>query len=377
MIISDALRYEAGYELLSQMHGDSKNTAEIKYMLASIPSKTNVGMAQLLPGKSFEFNGGEIKIDGVSASSTYRSTILEKMNSNSKAIQYAGLDGLNIKEVRAIFKNDVVYVYHDVIDATGDSRASERRTFDAVQDSIEELKKFIKSLHASYNVAKVYITADHGFLYNDKKIKEKDQERLPSIDVVLSHNRYYATTQISTPELGYSIPLTATTKFKDELYITVPFSVNRYKKGGVGHQFVHGGGSLQELVVPLIESSRKIKPVTRKVNPVLISKGTIKVVSNILKLTVLQENEISRLEKERVITAGLYKDSLLVSNEVTITLNFTSESPSERLARIELILGAEAAGESFLKLKLFDKEDKLNPLLEERVQNNTLIETDF
>src|SRR5690606_32942876 len=55
VIISDALRYEAGYELLSQMHGDPKNTAEIRYMLASIPSKTNVGMAQLLPGKEFKF----------------------------------------------------------------------------------------------------------------------------------------------------------------------------------------------------------------------------------------------------------------------------------------------------------------------------------
>src|SRR5690606_10778009 len=51
VIISDALRYEAGKELLSEMHGDSKNTAEMRYMLASIPSKTNVGMAQLLPGE--------------------------------------------------------------------------------------------------------------------------------------------------------------------------------------------------------------------------------------------------------------------------------------------------------------------------------------
>ena len=49
VIISDALRYEAAQELLSEMHGDSKNTAEMRYMLASIPSKTNVGMAQLLP----------------------------------------------------------------------------------------------------------------------------------------------------------------------------------------------------------------------------------------------------------------------------------------------------------------------------------------
>lgn len=377
VIISDALRYEAGYELLSQMHGDPKNTAEIGYMLASIPSKTNVGMAQLLPGKNFEFNGGDIKIDAVSASSTYRSDILQNHNLNSTAIQYGTLDGMGIKEVREIFKNEIVYVYHDVIDATGDSRASERRTFDAVKDSIEELQKFVKSLHASYNVAKVYITADHGFLYNDKKIQDKDQEQLPVVDVVLSHNRYYATTQSADRDLGYCIPLSATTKFKDELYITIPFSVNRYRKGGVGHQFVHGGGSLQELIVPLIESSRKREKVTRKVNPILMHKGAFRVVSNILKLNILQENEVSRMEKERAITIGLYKDSTLVSNQVEVLLNSTSESPSERLSAVELVLSAEAGNESFLKLKIFDKEDMLNPIIEERVQNSTLIATDF
>lgn len=377
VIISDALRYEAGYELLSQMHGDPKNTAEIRYMLASIPSKTNVGMAQLLPGKNFEFNSGEIQIDSVSASSTYRSRILENQNPSSMAVQFAALDELNQTERRDIFKKEVIYVYHDVIDSTGDTKSSERRAFDAVTDSVDELKKFVKLLHSSYNVSKVYITADHGFLYNDKKIEDKDQERLPSIDVALSHNRYYATTQLTKPDLGYCIPLSATTKFKDDLYITVPFSVNRYRKSGAGHQFVHGGGSLQELIVPLIESSRKREKVTRKVNPVLLHKGTLRIVSNILKLNILQENEVSRMEKERMITVGLYKDALLISNQVAVLLNSTSESPSERLSAVELTLNGEAANESFLKLKIFDKEDMLNPIIEERVQNSTIIPTDF
>jgi hypothetical protein len=66
-----------------------------------------------------------------------------------------------------------------------------------------------------------------------------------------------------------------------------------------------------------------------------------------------------------------------VSNEEHIALNFTSEAPSERMARVELLLAAEASNEAFLKLKIFDSEDKLNPLIEERIQNNTLIQTDF
>lgn len=81
--------------------------------------------------------------------------------------------------------------------------------------------------------------------------------------------------------------------------------------------------------------------------------------------------------KERAISTGLYRDSTLVSNQVEILLNSTSESPSERLSAVELVLSAEAGSESFLKLKIFDKEDMLNPIIEERAQNDTLISTDF
>ena len=386
VIISDALRYEAAQELLSEMHGDSKNTAEMRYMLASIPSKTNVGMAQLLPGKDKIFNGGDIRSDGLLTSGTdNRSKILQTIKEDALAVQFANVEGLNQADNRAIFKSSVVYVYHDVIDATGDKKASERRTFDAVEDSIEELKKFVKLLHASYNVAKVYITADHGFLYNDEEIKGKDKENLKDIQLVkdkkgkeLRGNRYFMTPKIIDRSLSYSFLLSATTKFKENVIVNIPSSVNRYSiSGGVGHQFAHGGGSLQELVVPLIESSRKLKDVTKKVTPKIINKGPLKIVSNILKLNILQEQDVSGTEKERTLSISLYKDSEVVSNEEQLKLNFTSESPSERMTRIELTLAADAVSETFLKLKIFDIDDMLNPLIEERIQNNTLIQTDF
>lgn len=378
VIISDALRFEAAYELLSEMHGDSKNTAEMRYMLASLPSKTNVGMAQLLPGKDKTFLNGNILIDGIPLSGTdNRTKILQAQNKDAQAFQYADIQGLNQADRREIFKKPVVYIYHDVIDSTGDKKPSERRTFEAVKEAVNELKIFIKLLHSSYNVAKVLITADHGFLYNDREIEEKSLERLPVIDIVQSHNRYYLSLQKSTTDLGYSFPLESTTIFKDDLHVTVPFSVNRYRKQGVGHQFVHCGGSLQELIVPLIESSRKREVVTKKVTPMIINKGGLKIVSNILKLNILQEQEVSRTHKERSLSIGLYNNLTLVSNEEQVILNFTSEAPSERMVRVELLLSSDAVNEAFLKLKIFDSDDKLNPLIEERIQNNTLIQTDF
>lgn len=377
VIISDALRYEAAQELLSEMHGDPKNTAEMRYMLASIPSTTNVGMSQLLPG-SRDFNGGEISIGGLSASGIdNRAKILQSKLGDSTAVQFADLDGMSIPSRREIFKQSVVYIYHDVIDATGDKKVSERRTFAAVTEAVDELKRLVKSLHASMNVAKVIITADHGFLYNDSEIEEKDKEALPTADAIQSHNRYFLSGSKVNHELGYSIPLSATTVFKEDLFVNIPSSVNRYRKQGVGHQFVHGGGSLQELVLPVIESSRKRIDVTKKVKVILVKRGPLRVVSNILKVELLQESEVSRLEKERTVAIGLYLNNELVSNRETIALNFTSDSPSDRMARVELTLSPKASGEPFLKLSMFDVDDLLNPIFEERVENKTLIQTDF
>jgi hypothetical protein len=381
VIISDALRYEAGVELLGEMHGDNKNIAKIGYQLASIPSKTSIGMAQLLPGTKKIWQANDVIVDGISSSGTEnRQKIVQSNNEKSTAVRYENIKDFKEGAMRELFKEkSFVYVFHDVIDATGDKKPSERRTFGVVEECIKELKRFIKMLHSSYGVRRVIITADHGFLYNDRKIEDKDKENLSGYEALQTHNRYEIVKENKAPTIGYKIPLSATTQFDDDLFVLIPDAVNRYKKAGVGHQFVHGGASLQELVVPVIESSRAEKEVTKKVKPMLLSTGNLRMVSNILTVQVLQENKVSRFEKELTVNFGLYKDSTLVSNEVEILLNETSESPSSRMHRVELTLSGTATQETFLRLKAFDaeKKDKLNPLIDVPVQNNTLIQADF
>ncbi|WP_205503390.1 BREX-1 system phosphatase PglZ type A [Rufibacter psychrotolerans] len=378
VIISDALRYEAAEELLSELHGDAKNSADIRYQLASIPSKTSIGMAQLLPGKKYEFNEGAICIDGVSTSGLdNRGKLLTATDDEARVVQFADLQQYSQEKNRELFKSKLVYIYHDAIDMIGDKKVSERKTLAAVKEAIEELKVFVKKLHGTYNVSRVIITADHGFLFNDREIDEKDKEHSSGLNAITTHNRYELVKDDGQPALGYKLPLSATSRFTDDLSVVIPASVNRYKKQGVGHQFVHGGGSLQELVVPIIESSRKRQDITQKVKPVLVKQGPLKVVSNVLRVNILQENKISRTEKERELVVGLYKNSDLVSNEASLLLNSTSGSPSERFYKLELTLHSAAAKETYLKLKVFDKGDRLNPIIEESVDNNTLIAQDF
>ncbi len=145
----------------------------------------------------------------------------------------------------------------------------------------------------------------------------------------------------------------------------------------MGHQFVHGGGSLQELIVPVINSYRKTQSIAKKVKPIVTNEAQLRIVSNILRVNLIQEKKVSRNEKEVEVSIGLYKDSQLVSNEVVLELNSISESPSERMHKLELLLNNTTSREAFFKLKVFDLEDRLNPLIEIRVTNQTLIQPDF
>lgn len=379
VIISDALRFEAGQELLTNLHEDPKNTAQLNFRVASIPSKTSVGMSQLLPGEEFQFNGGSITIDSMSTDGLQsRSAILDHFKPGAVAVQYEDVKtNLSSKKTREIFKNPVVYVYHNHVDAIGDSRNTESKAFDAVKDTINDLKNFVKSLHATLNVARVLITADHGFLYSDKKLDEAGLEYSFDKGAIQKHNRYEITKDRIETDRGYTFPLSATTKFKDTHFVSITKSTNRIKRQGSGHQFVHGGAALQELIVPVIESRRKTEEIANKVNPVLINRDRIRIVSNVCKVSILQEKPVSRLDKERRIIVGLYKENEAMSNELDVTLNKADDKPSARTFEIQLRLIPEASEASILKLKVFDHSDLLNPLQEAIVNNQSLLGQDF
>lgn len=63
----------------------------------------------------------------------------------------------------------VVYVYHNEIDATGDSASSEEKAFQAVRTTIEELDALISHVLNNLNGRRVIVTADHGFLYQETR----------------------------------------------------------------------------------------------------------------------------------------------------------------------------------------------------------------
>ena len=379
VIISDGLRYEVAVELLKELHPETKTEASIKYSLASIPSETALGMSNLLPGKIRVKDGDKIKIDDILSDSLInREKILRNREPDSRAVSYSQLDGMGQQEARQIFKSKIVYIYHDVVDAIGHKKASERNVLPMVVDAIEQLKKLVKYLHTTLNVNRVLVTADHGFIYTDRAIKETDFEPdlKNDLNLQLQTNRYGFLDSEEIPESGHCFHFTKTSVVKHDKYVVIPPSVNRYHRQGATVQYVHGGGSLQELVVPVIESKYRKNKAVERVNPVLLTR-TPKVVSNSLRIQLLQENPVSKDVKERILNVGLYVGNDLSSNLVEIKMNSPADSPSQRIYIADLVLLPGEGDKNRFTLRVFDPEDSLNRLIETEVTNNTLYGADF
>jgi 2,3-bisphosphoglycerate-independent phosphoglycerate mutase len=77
-------------------------------------------------------------------------------------------------DCRTLFRDhDVIYVYHNRIDAIGDKPATEEHVFDAAEDTLDAMIQLVRKL-TSANATSLLITADHGFIYQHRPIEESD-----------------------------------------------------------------------------------------------------------------------------------------------------------------------------------------------------------
>ncbi len=250
VIISDAFRYGCAVELVAELEKDPNRTPTIAPMLSSIPSYTALGMASLLPNKEIRYDNDNILVDDMNCRSTdERNKILNSYASDSLAISYEEVDKLKINDLKEIMKGvNLVYIYHNKIDARGDYAPSENEVFNAAQETIDDLQKLITKL-STLNYAHIYITADHGFIYNRDKLKEHDKVDLDKFKEK-KHKRFI----ISETPLPIDGAVSISMDYLDmSLYANVPIGSDIFKAPGSSHNFVHGGANLEECIVPFLE----------------------------------------------------------------------------------------------------------------------------
>ena len=139
VIISDAMRYEVGKELFRRMQDDPKCTAKLEVQLSVLPSYTRLGMAALLPHAELTMTDDfKVLIDGMPCDNlAEREAVLHKYSKDSTCVQFDNIKSLKVVELRSIFTGkQVVYVYHNQIDARGDKPNPEEEVLVAYQAAV-------------------------------------------------------------------------------------------------------------------------------------------------------------------------------------------------------------------------------------------------
>jgi hypothetical protein len=381
VIVSDALRYEVAKELVGTLSEDARKEIDLSATLAALPTVTSVGMAHLLPHESITLDeDGAPEISGRSTSGTRnRERVLQESDPDAAAFRFEEIEGKSQEEGRTLFQeHPLAYVYHDRIDATGDDRETQAEVIPAIEKTVSELARMIQTLN-NWNVRRVLVTADHGFLYSESTIPESMIESFPKAEGTRLRKSRSITAESFGEEPGYSFPLSALSDVgggDDNLKVGVPRAVNRYRLRGAGKRFAHGGASLQEMIVPTLEVNKSREEVAEKVGVRLLS-GDRTINTGALTAKLIQEEAVSSGRQPRTVHAALYDEGEIVSEEKTITLDAQAKDPTERQEKLVLTLGPEASELTFCTLKVFDTDDRLNPLIEQKYSVQQLIERDF
>ena len=179
VIISDAFRFEAAQELTQVLNGTYRFEADLTSQLGVVPSYTALGMASLLPHQTLTYHdNGTVLVDGTStASLEQRSTVLRAVA--GVAIRADELLAMKKEQGRAFVSGHrVIYVYHNQVDAIGDTASTEAQTFQAVRTAIMDIADTVRYIVNTLNGNYVVITADHGFLFTETAPGTPDKSTL-------------------------------------------------------------------------------------------------------------------------------------------------------------------------------------------------------
>lgn len=341
VIISDALRYEAGVELrdrLMQWGGAERVT--VTPMQATLPTYTQLGMASLLPGRTLGITDQGIVLRDQRSTQglEHRAAVLKAYNPTFDAMRLEDLLALPVKDgLERVRGLRVVYLYHDTIDAIGDKSATEAQTFEAVETALRQLTGGVEKLVRSYQAARIFITADHGFLFQAHLVASWNKVP-PVTGAVVDGNHRFA--------LGRALAAPPGCQKWDLSYLgwtgwdaVIPQGLGRFGGAGGGTRFVHGGPMPQEAVVPVIEYRPLRSREAGRSGPVDIEVATQQrvVTSYAFRVKLFQKQRVSPQRARRMVQVALYWEGHRISNATTLVCDASGEV-SDRYYDVTLTL---------------------------------------
>lgn len=331
VIISDAFRYECAKELMDTLELDEKCTPKLECMLSGLPSVTSVGMASLLPHTELQVDENmKVTVDGQACGDLIsRDKILKAQNENNVALSFDELINANQERIRELLQGkNIVYIYHNQVDARGDKATSENEVFNACTEAIQEIHRLIRRLTMYISAPKFFITADHGFLYKRDKLQEFNKVSFDK-EICTYLNKRFLLTMQPVGETGVKSRMMSYMKHS---YVTTPIGADVFKVAGGGQNYVHGGSSLQEMLLPVIELTTNTRGVPYDYVNVILTSVNRKVTNLITYFDFIQTDKVTDTMKERSLVAYFTTESgEKISFDVPIVADSREDAPEKRM----------------------------------------------
>jgi hypothetical protein len=264
---------------------------------------------------------------------------------------------LNSKtEGRALMRDhDVVFIYQNVIDATGDSPKTEAQTVDAVERAFDELLVIVKKI-ANVNATNMIVTADHGFLFQQDDVTDGDMVSLPAATEWTFRNRRFAFGKGVQATPRVKLFQSADLGLAGEFTVAFPHSLGRFPLQGSGKRYVHGGVALQEVVVPVLCIHKARSSDTTRVE-VDVLRLPSKITTGQASFALYQEQPASEKTLTRVLRIGLYAKSGAPLSEIRSGTFYSAETDA-RLRETTIVLTLSTAADAYnnqeIELRLYE-----------------------
>lgn len=251
----DALRFEMATQLRDWLTKESGARVELSPRFAELPTLTEVGMNVLAPVA----RNGRLQPD-INAKGIRGFRVAEARVADPKARQktmhervggetcpWLSLEELLDRDVTSLRQSmaraRLVVVHAEGIDKAGEKGVGLRH----FEDELQRLRAACARLREA-GVRHFVITADHGFLLQDDTTRsplahgrKTDPKRRHVIDVVGADHT--GEVRVSTSELRYDT---------HEVHFMFPANTMPFDTGDKTKDFLHGGNSLQERLIPVL-----------------------------------------------------------------------------------------------------------------------------
>lgn len=338
VIISDAMRYEVGQELFARMQDDPKCTAKLSVQLSVLPSYTRLGMAALLPHKTLEMTDDfQVLADGILCDNLAgRQQVLQSYNPDSVCVQFDDIKNLKVAELRDVLtKRQIIYVYHNQIDARGDKANTEDEVFNACEEAVQEIMDLIHRISVSGNTYHFIVTADHGFIYKRDKLTESDKISGKSAEKAFVNRRFIVSKAALEDDGIDHMSMGRVLGNEDSKVVFYPVSSNVFKVAGGGANYVHGGSSPQEMLVPVLEFKMERGHMETKNAEIALVSIVHKITNLITSMDFIQSDAVSdtvKAAKYRIFF--LSEDNEKISNENSYVADSREENAQKRIFRM-------------------------------------------